>query len=179
MERHACITMCYEIPGQMWPSELCWLYDTFQASKLHLEVGTYCGRSLFASSGGMAPDAKLVVVDDNCGGYSLDWTLAVRKATFKLIPQNIEMLEKASVTALLECFNRGLRFDSIFVDADHNYAECKADIEACLPLLKSGGIISGHDYWSGNVGVMCAVQDVFKDGFELVPKTRIWHARSK
>jgi predicted O-methyltransferase YrrM len=69
-----------------------------------------------------------------------------------------------------------MQFDSIFIDASHHYADCKADIEAWLPLLRTGGSIAGHDYWAAHTGVMCAVNDVLKDKFQIVPATRIWHS---
>lgn len=41
--------------------------------------------------------------------------------------------------------------DVCFVDAGHSYEAVKKDIEAWLPKMKKGGIISGHDYnsWEG------------------------------
>jgi predicted O-methyltransferase YrrM len=37
-------------------------------------------------------------------------------------------------------------YDFVFIDADHSYEGCKADIEAWWPLVKKGGWICGHDY---------------------------------
>ncbi len=36
-------------------------------------------------------------------------------------------------------------FDFIFIDGDHRYQQTLEDINNCLPLVKSGGIIAGHD----------------------------------
>jgi hypothetical protein len=36
--------------------------------------------------------------------------------------------------------------DFVFIDADHSYDGCKADIEAWLPKVKPGGWLCGHDY---------------------------------
>jgi hypothetical protein len=36
--------------------------------------------------------------------------------------------------------------DLVFIDGDHSYDACKADILAWGPKLKAGGILSGHDY---------------------------------
>lgn len=39
-------------------------------------------------------------------------------------------------------------FDLVFIDADHFYEPLKQDIESWLPLVREGGMISGHDYGS-------------------------------
>lgn len=49
--------------------------------------------------------------------------------------------------------------DSVFVDADHSYAGCRADIEAWLPKLKPSGRMAGHDAVPGE-GVHRAVYEV-------------------
>jgi uncharacterized Rossmann fold enzyme len=36
--------------------------------------------------------------------------------------------------------------DFVFIDADHSYEGCRADILAWSPKIKKGGFISGHDY---------------------------------
>lgn len=53
--------------------------------------------------------------------------------------------------------------DFVFVDGDHEYDGCKADIVAWLPKIKSGGILAGHDYgWCQ--GVRDAVHAVLGEG---------------
>lgn len=41
--------------------------------------------------------------------------------------------------------------DFVYIDASHLYADVKNDIEAWLPKVKKGGIISGDDYNSAEV----------------------------
>lgn len=36
--------------------------------------------------------------------------------------------------------------DFVFIDADHTYGACRADIAAWAPKLKPGGLLCGHDY---------------------------------
>ena len=59
--------------------------------------------------------------------------------------------------------------DFVFVDGDHSYEGCKADIEAWWPKLKKGGIMSGDDYGhtynpaEGKYGVVEAVEEFAKE----------------
>jgi predicted O-methyltransferase YrrM len=180
MNREETIYQCYSVPGQTWPVELGWLYDTIGQSKAHLEIGTYCGRSLLASCSGMSPGSSVVSVDDGSHWKITEWVLAVQQATIDLLPDHVSVkrLSMSSINAAIECSRKGLQFDSIFIDAEHFYAECKADIEAWMPLLKPGGLICGHDYWTQDVGVMDAVNDVFEGRHEVVQGTRIWFHRA-
>jgi uncharacterized Rossmann fold enzyme len=54
--------------------------------------------------------------------------------------------------------------DFVFIDADHSYEGCRADIEAWLPKVKAGGFIAGHDYDNAKYpqwGVKRAVDEMF------------------
>jgi uncharacterized Rossmann fold enzyme len=54
--------------------------------------------------------------------------------------------------------------DFAFIDADHSYEGCKADIEAWLPKVKKGGYLCGHDYDNPDFpwfGVQKAVDEIF------------------
>jgi hypothetical protein len=41
---------------------------------------------------------------------------------------------------------RGLRFDFIFIDADHQFEAVERDTNAILPCLAEGGVVVWHDY---------------------------------
>jgi len=40
--------------------------------------------------------------------------------------------------------------DCVYIDADHSYEGIKRDFEAWYPKVRSGGIVSGHDYGANN-----------------------------
>lgn len=54
--------------------------------------------------------------------------------------------------------------DFAFIDADHSYEGCAADIRAWLPKVRAGGILCGHDYRNTHCpfpGVERAVEEAF------------------
>jgi hypothetical protein len=40
--------------------------------------------------------------------------------------------------------------DFVYIDAEHTFEAVEKDVSSWLPKMKSGGIISGHDYWPGH-----------------------------
>ncbi len=88
----------------------------------------------------------------------------------KVVP--VRAMSVAAASQLLA--QHGRVFDFVFIDADHSYEGCREDIAAYLPLLKSGGLISGHDYhWAG---VKQAVDEAFGDKVQFAPGS-IWGLR--
>lgn len=63
--------------------------------------------------------------------------------------------------------------DFVFLDGNHSYEGVKKDITAWLPKIKSGGLISGHDYYNP-CGVKKAVDELLKD-FETSKESCVWH----
>lgn len=180
MNHNEAMGIATKVPGMMWPRELTWLFNHFQQSELHAEIGSYCGRSLFMTAAGMVKDqSKIIAIDpSNSHGISGKWLSGVLDLTIKLCPSNVEVerWKTTSDDASLKAYNRDLKFDSVFIDGDHRLDQVSADIESWLPLMKPGGIIAGHDYWTGHQGVMVAVNNVLED-FNIVPNTRIWWKR--
>jgi len=64
--------------------------------------------------------------------------------------------EAAKQTSMME------PFDMIFIDANHTYEDCLADIQRWWPLVKKGGVLAGHDYLHAAFpGVAKAFDEVF------------------
>jgi SAM-dependent methyltransferase len=72
---------------------------------------------------------------------------------------NITVHVHESVAASKEFTDSSL--DACFIDADHSYVAVKADIEAWLRKVKSGGILAGHDI--DEEGVTKAVNELLPD----------------
>jgi predicted O-methyltransferase YrrM len=54
--------------------------------------------------------------------------------------------------------------DLIFIDGDHSYAACQADIAAWAPFVKRGGVMAFHDFGSRAEGVTRAIFEEIKGG---------------
>lgn len=63
--------------------------------------------------------------------------------------------------------------DFVFIDAAHDYESVSKDIAAWYPKVKDGGAIGGHDY-NPYTGVFKAVNDFFKDKYEVTKKGPCW-----
>ena len=62
-------------------------------------------------------------------------------------------------------------YDFVFIDGDHSYEQCKRDILNYTPLIREGGIVSGHNYHeapnSAHPGVHQAVKEIFGNNINL------------
>lgn len=126
-----------------------------------LEIGSFAGASLITWPNTVE---KLLNVDcrvdciDPWGDFGADFypdtmTVALENnRAFQVFRHNMSRChERLEVTA-----HRGTsrtilpslqerRFDMIYIDGSHHYADVRFDITACTPLLKTGGIICGDD----------------------------------
>ncbi len=167
------------IQGFMYQAELEWLADRASRHSVIVEIGSWRGRSTRA-------------IADNAPGivYAVDtW-----KGTSSEL-ENMELLRNHHPGWLREEFNRNMeglrnvtavqmtsleaatylsniRFDMIFIDADHSYEAVKADILAWRPLLSENDLLCGHDYEKGFPGLVRAVR-------ELLPEAHLANAEGK
>ena len=59
----------------------------------------------------------------------------------------VSIMKMRSAQAARELKNTpGSPIDFVFLDADHSYAGCAMDISAWWPLVRTGGLLCGHDY---------------------------------
>jgi hypothetical protein len=78
-------------------------------------------------------------------GWDHNESLADFKAMcIQYFPRRVRILRMHTVEAAKLIPDESLDF--VFVDALHTYEACKADIEAWWPKIRSGGMLSGHDY---------------------------------
>jgi hypothetical protein len=65
------------------------------------------------------------------------------------------------------------KIDAAFVDDGHAVQDVQRDIRNLLPLLKSGGILCGHD-WDGDNDVAQGVKSMLPVSKITIPVPRLW-----
>lgn len=124
--------------------------------KVGVEVGVEKGRFSKALCE-MSPQMKLYSVDIWEGTESL--YLDSRK---RLMPfENNQIIRDWSVEAAKRFADSSIDF--IFIDAEHDYKNIKADLEAWIPKVRSGGVVSGHDYVNGMHGRIFGVRQAISE----------------
>lgn len=74
-----------------------------------------------------------------------------------MLDDNIKLLKMKSLDAI-KLFDDNY-FDFVYVDGDHAYEAALSDMQAWWSKVKSGGILSGHDYRPCDIEVRKAVKD--------------------
>jgi uncharacterized Rossmann fold enzyme len=141
-------------------------------SPIGAEIGVFAGE--LSSRLLQKPDLTLYMVDSwkqgdggddfhaNLTQQQQDYYLGATRVATAFAGERARILVKDSVEAAQEVPDGSLDF--VFIDANHTYEACKADILAWLPKVKSSGFIAGHDYENPNYpswGVKRAVDEIF------------------
>lgn len=118
-----------------------------KAGDVYLEVGVDRGRSLSVAD--MVADYGVILegVDINKTEELEDLLSKVERLIF----YHEDSLE------LAKRYER--KISVLFIDGNHSYDGCKADIEAWLPHMKKGGVVLFHDYDITSPGVIKAVDE--------------------
>lgn len=154
------------IGGWMSEVELSWLSDMAEKRMAIVELGSFRGRSTKALA--MSTPGTIYAIDHFGSGPTngLDippdlheafmsnlWSEIVRG---RVVTMRMDTIRAASLLSSV-----GFMADMVFIDADHQYESVSKEIDAYLPLVSKGGVISGHDYSAGWPGVVKAVDERF------------------
>jgi predicted O-methyltransferase YrrM len=148
-----------------------------------VEVGSWMGASTCFLAGGLkGPAAKIFAVDNfrglsTCGEdaawynrhfkkLGADSTLEIFRANFAALgfAARSEPVVNDSLAAARALAAKHGAIDLIFIDGDHSYAACQADIGAWAPFVKRGGVMAFHDFGSRAEGVTRAIFEGIKAG---------------
>ena len=129
--------------------------------KVGAEIGVQAGRNayvLFQKN----PNLKLFCVDpwvpwDGGRPTQHKQNMFFYQAKRRLTGCNVVFIRKTSMEALSEISDGSLDF--VYIDGQHDFDNVMMDIIEWSKKVRTGGIISGHDYYQGpSVGVIPAVR---------------------
>lgn len=148
-----------------------------------VEVGSWMGASTcFLAAGLKGNGAKVYAVDNfkglsTCGEDSAwynrhfrrlgaDSTLEIFRANFAELDLSAraEPVVSDSIAAARAMASRHGSIDLIFIDGDHSYEACRADIHAWAPFVRRGGVMAFHDFGSRAEGVTRAIFEEIRAG---------------
>lgn len=142
--------------------------------KVGAEIGT-CYGEFAEKMYKTIPELTLFVIDnwnnketehrEKKHGRNVEWYCRNRLANWRPIIMKMDSVEAAQYIA-------DGSLDFVYIDGDHTYEGVKRDINAWASKVRSGGVVSGDDYYvfpnSGNDGVIRAVDEYVKEhGIEL------------
>jgi predicted O-methyltransferase YrrM len=163
----------YQNLGENWftyPNLYKNMVEKFPSGSHFVEVGTWKGRSAAFMA------VEIINSEKNIKFDCVDDWLEVKKEEshpkrpyqlWETFLNNIEpvknIINPIRMKSIEACkLYKNETLDFIFIDAAHDYNNVISDIKSWYPKLKKGGIIAGHDYGNGHVGVEKAVDEFFK-----------------
>ena len=170
------------IDGWMTQLELRWLMSTAASlgeKTIAVEIGAYKGRSSIAIGRSLDTNSILYCVDSWLGDpYDTDdlrddlyWTW-LRNLFQHAFACPIVPIRQPSARAV-RLFPPA-SIDWVFIDGSHLYEHVSQDISLWTSKVRSGGIISGHDYVADCPGVVKAVDSAFPSH---AVEDKIWWVR--
>ncbi len=151
------ISRSLTIGGWMSEVELTWLATQALTHDMIVEFGSLHGRSTRA----MADNNSGIIwaVDPWAGDYFAEDGNSIQLSTY-VMPYFIQNLkDKIDAGRVIPVRKFSYQFslphtvDMVFIDGDHRYKTVVKDIKKAYELLRSGGLICGHDYdhdrWPG------------------------------
>lgn len=155
------------------------MVERFPSGSRFAEIGVYYGRSVCYLASRIIKakkDIKVYCVDiykelDGSRDIYEDFLRNASVYGDVLIPVKMESLD------FCHTINHG-SLDMVFIDSNHEYLNCKADMISWSYKLKSNGILAGHDYMPAGVpdcwpGVGIAVRELFGKDFTTIDNTWI------
>lgn len=130
---------------------------------VYLEIGTHKGRSLWIAR-------KFAKKSVEVCGVDIQPDPKIKGTIFTL---------GESIQVANNMLPHVKRIDLLFIDGDHSYEGCKADIESWYPFIKNGGIMLFHDCDETSVGVMRAITEFVHTHRKEIEEFRLYKRTDK
>ena len=159
-----------------------WLAEQSRNRYLIVNVGSWTGASVRAlansTRGVVISIDPWILTKEECRSWrwpenDLEFLYKTYQESVVTFP-NVVSIRSTSEAMVNIFYNKGFRFDMVFIDANHLYEPVKFDITAWRNLVCPGGLLCGHDYRDPEPGVKQAVDELVPNR-KLGPDT-IWYS---
>jgi hypothetical protein len=149
-----------------------WIAPRIPRGGTYLEVGVFLGASL-AKMGELRPDISLIAVDPWVEAPGPGWVGAKESIFADVITAHGSLFlafvdqmrthapDVLRRTRVIQGTARTVKLldqvDMLFIDGAHDEMSVRDDLWNFAPLVRKGGIVSGHDYTLDFLGVVSAV----------------------
>ena len=178
------------IDGWMSDAELNWLSRKARGCNLVVEIGTWLGRSTYAM--GKSVGGKVITIDHfspkSIGGSQSsfyekclpeevkddpNWLYNLCLVNLSELIENgkVEVIRGNSDDVINSLQHLKNAVDMVFIDGDHSYDAVRRDIVNYKPLVRTGGLICGHDFFKRQL--RWAVMEILS-GVRRSRGTSIW-----
>jgi predicted O-methyltransferase YrrM len=153
----------HSIPGYLHPLEgrfLFWLAGRIPVGGLAVEIGSFKGKSSAFLAAGLSSGARLACVDtwrNDAMPYDIPSDILPEFLANTNPYGNSIDTHRGSSLQVAASWRRPI--DLLFIDGDHSYEGCSADMKAWMKFVRPGGWLAFHD--SGEQGVIRAIAELF------------------
>ena len=137
--------------------ELNFLRRHIRTGGVFMEIGTFCGTTI-AKLASLHPDTTFISIDCYEGDVAKFSFPKARENQRRINSGNGNLALIVGRSAILEKLFPPRSIDVLFVDGDHSYGGCLADIKIAATLLKPRGWLLAHDI--DKPGVKAAVDEL-------------------
>lgn len=164
---------CKFIPTWTEPAALAYCAEIASRSSYMVELGTYIGASALVMLNAN-PNLHLWCVDI-FSAFAFNREVAAHFLEYEIKQGRCELITGDSARAADMLQHMRGKLDAVWVDDGHAVEDVQRDIRSFLPLLKTGGVIFGHDFeWPPN-NVAQGVITSLPPGSWTLPVPRVWN----
>jgi predicted O-methyltransferase YrrM len=152
--------------------------ETAQDGELFVEIGSFKGRSSAFMAVEIANSGKKIQFDcvdtweggvEHKEGGAAEVKEVVEGTLYEAFTANMKPVEglyrplrMTSLEAAAQYEDNSIDF--LMIDGSHEVADVIADIQAFIPKMKNGGVMTGDDVWAGTGPQIAAEQELTKYG---------------
>lgn len=169
------LKLAQHIPTWTEPASLAYCAEIASQSSHMVELGTYLGASAYVML--MANPSLHLWCVDTFNAFAFHYHVANYFLRNEIVLGRCELITGDSLRGAEMLQHMKGKLDAVWVDDGHATEDVKRDIRCFLPLIRSGGVLFGHDFEVPHNDVALGVIGSLPPGSWDIPVPRLWSHR--